>query len=138
MKKMYILFTTLLILLLSGCSTQSGTSEDPALIKSEEIDLLPVGPTTEPTFENILSGTNNLLVSTRDSYNIMTELATRDSAPKKGIKAAQKVEKKYSARLAELENADLSSYSMEELEEISIELSNMITAIREARDLLSE
>ena len=137
MKKMYILFTILLASLFCGCSVHSDGSGDNSVLKSDEMPILPIGPTTEPTLENVLYGTNNLLVSARDSFNIMTELASKDSASKKGIKAAQKVTKKYGERLAELENTDLTSFTADELMEISSELSDMISAIRSARDLLN-
>ena len=137
MNKLYIMIIISTLLLLCGCSTDKTTNGDTFMNISSEEQMVPLGPTMEPTFENILNGTNNLLLSVRDSYNIMTELATKDSAPSEGIEAAESVRKKYNDRLTELENTDLSSYSIEDLEVLSSELSDMITAIREARDLLN-
>lgn len=123
--------------LFCGClsSTVPKKEDSMKLVGTEEIK--PASPVIDFTFEELVENTDNLLNSVLDSYQIMTEAAQQSDAPKKGIKAADKVQKEYAERLAELKDTDLSGYSPEELYSLSEELSDIITAIREARDLLN-
>ena len=81
----------------------------------------------------IIIGRNGQDINTiRDE---MISKAAQDGAPSKAVKKANAVEKKYSERLKEISKLSLTDLSDEELKEISLELSDIISAIREANDL---
>ncbi len=103
-----------------------------------EATLKPIGPSKEFTLEDYILSANSLLDAVLDSYQIMTDLAASDTAPKKGVKAAKKVTEKHLTRIEELKTADFSTWSAEDLSALSLELSDMISDIREVRDLLNE
>ncbi len=102
-----------------------------------EEKMIVVGPTKEFTLEDHIQTANELLVAVTDSYQQMIDSTTNPSASAKGIKAANKVREKYEARIEELKSADFSTWSADDLSELSLELSNIISAIRKARDLLN-
>ena len=102
-----------------------------------EENMIVVGPTKEFTLEDHVQTANELLAAVTDSYQQMLDSTTNSSASAKGINAAEKVREKYDARIEELKATDFSTWSAEDLSELSLELSNIISAIREARDLLS-
>lgn len=74
--------------------------------------------------------------STRSSLKRLKDAAKDDHAPRKGVKAAQKAENKYRDRLDELCTMDISALTENEISDLYIEVSAIITAIREANDLL--
>lgn len=100
-------------------------------------NMIVVGPTKEFTLEDRINTANNLLSAVTDSYQKMSDLAAEASAPKKGINAAKQVKEKYATRIEELQTADFSTWSAEDLSALALEISDIISAIREARDLLS-
>lgn len=111
------------------------------MIVEEEAAYQPakvIGPVTEPSFENQLAGAIRSYENVCDSYAKMQELSEADDASKKGKRAAAKVEKKYAGRIAELADMDFSELTSEELMSISLECTDMISAIRKARDVLNE
>lgn len=101
-----------------------------------EEDIMPVGPILNPTLEERAKNTESLLSFVQDSYQIMIKLSEKEKAPKRGIKTAEKVKKKYAERLKEWERTDFLRLSASELYNITEELSNAVSAIRKARDLL--
>ncbi len=138
MKKMIFLLITSLSLSLSyGCQSAAAQKEDPSMQLFDSEEIKPASPVNDFTLEKLVENTGDLLNSALESYQIMTDDAARTDAPQKGIKAAKKVQKQYGERLTELKAADLSGYSSEDLYSLSEEISNIISAIREARDLLS-
>lgn len=128
-----IIFLTLVLVTGILCSCK----EKKSMEITDEVKINPIGPTTEISLESLISGTQNLCDAVLDSYSTMLELASADDAKEKGIKAAKKVEEKYGERIKELSEMDFSTLSENELREYMHELSNLITAIREARDALT-
>lgn len=127
--------------LLYACGQNSSASEGENMIAEEKIAYEParvIGPEIEPTFENQLANAMQSYENVCDSYSKMQELSQADNASKKGKRAAAKVEKKYAGRIAELADIDFSQMSSEELLSVSLECTDMISAIRKVRDILNE
>lgn len=145
MKFHFIIASLLLPCLLCACSltasidsTTSETPEDNLVEISETCNPpIVVGPVTEFTLENQIKGVQNTYQNVCDSYAKLQELANTENASKKGRKTAIKVEKNYAERIEELEEIDFSQLTTDELLSLSIELTDMITAIREAKDALT-
>lgn len=135
MKNLFFLIMVFIPVLLCGCSF-SGNSHDDAIEYSFSEDIKPASPVATPTHEEKTENTRSLLESAMESMNVMDELSERDSASEDGVKAAEAVREKYKSRLEDLDETDLSELSDDELTEIELEISDMITAIREVRDLL--
>lgn len=131
----FIIVITFIPVLLCGCSF-SGNSHDEVIEYSFSEDIKPASPVVTPTHEERTENTRSLLKSAMESMDIMDEMAEKDSASEDGVKAAEAVHKKYKSRLEDLDESDLSALSDDELTQIALEISDMITAIREARDLL--
>ena len=134
MKKFLHLIILLIPVFLCGCSSSEGSQNSGNF--SQTIPINPASPVITYTHEERAENTGSLLDSAQDSFNIMNEMAEKESAPEEGVKAADAVREEYKSRLEELADADLLSYSDDELIELSLEISNIITAIRQARDLL--
>lgn len=131
----------ILALLLCACGQDDSGSKGETMIVEENIDHRPakvIGPVVEPTLENQLAGAIQSYENVCDSYAKMQELSESSNASKKGKRAAAKVEEKYADRIAELADMDFSQMTSEELMSISLECTDMISAIRKARDVLSE
>lgn len=137
----------LLILLLCACG-QKDSAADPIdsnkdlteeemeedMIKdSDYIPAKVIGPDIEPTFETRLATAVQAYDNVCYVYEEMQELAKAENAPKKGKKAAAKLEKKYGDRIAELADTDLSQLTSEELLSVSIECTDIISAIRDVK-----
>ncbi len=99
--------------------------------------ILPIGPVEEFTIENGIKSVTQNLASVTDSYGQMISLAESENASSAGKDAANNVTEKYAARIEEIKSIDFSTLSLEDLSSLSSELSHIITAIREARDLLN-
>ena len=67
----------------------------------------------------------------------MQALADAEDASQKGKTAAAAIEKEYADRIAQLADTDFTQMTSEELTSLSLELIDMISAIREARDTLT-
>lgn len=138
----YLASLTVLTLLLCACG-QDVSASDPNgenMIAEEALEYQPakvIGPVVEPTFENQLASAVQSYENVCDSYAKMQELADSDSASNKGKKAAAKVEKKYGDRIAELADTDFSQMTSEELLSVSLECTDMLSAIRKARNILN-
>ena len=115
------------------CACKSGET----LEYSGEAEINHLVPETEFTIEKLIESTQHLCASVQDSYSKMLELASAQDASDKGIEAAKAVEEKYGERIKELSEIDFTKLNKDELENYSYELSNLITAIREARDALT-
>lgn len=147
-----IFFALVLILSACGRDTAKGENADKtsplmeiekegdATMAKESTGYVPaktIGPSNEATVENLLAGAVQSYENVCDSYARMQELAVSDSASEKGKEAAAKVEEEYADRIAELAKMDFSQLSSEELLSISLECTDMISAIRKARDVLN-
>ncbi len=137
----YLAVFSLLLLVLSACGqTASTSSPEGDDVMVEDLEYHPakiIGPTTEFTLENQIAGATQTYENVCDSYAKMQELAGADNAAAKGKKAAAEVEEKYADRIAELADTDFSQMTSEELLSLSLELTDMISAIRKARDALT-
>ena len=133
-----ILLSGLLLLLIAPVFCSCSPQGEPSMKKEikQEVTAITVGPVKELDHEEHISSVNNLLDAVVDSYGKMNA-SVNESTDKDAINAAKNVEKLYGARIEELKQADFSTWSEEDLFILSSELSNMITAIREARDLLN-
>lgn len=136
MKKLLPLIICFLPVLLCGCSGSDNADEE-IITNSFTAPAKPASPVITPTPEEKAENTASLLKSAQDSFNRMNEAAQDKTATKEGIKAAEAVCEKYKSRLEELAETDFSSCSDEELTDLMKEISNIITAIREARDLIN-
>lgn len=137
----YLPVLALSALLLYACGQDASGSEGDTMIVEENIGGQPakvIGPVTAPTLENQLAGATRSYENVCDSYAKMRELSESDNASEKGKQAAAEVEEKYADRIAELADTDFSTLSSEELMSISLECTDMISAIRKARDVLGE
>lgn len=95
-----------------------------------------IGPDKEFTLEDCIHSANNLLAAVNDSYEKMNT-AAGESSDESAKEAASKVISQYGARIEELNKEDFSTWSEEDLSALTTELSYIITAIREVRDLLT-
>lgn len=120
-------------MLLTGCSflksAQIGGSS------SAEINELV--PNTEITLDVKRENAADMCSFLKASYEKMQELAAADGASPDGIKAAKEVEEQYADRLNELFALDFSAMDESDIDSYLIEMTNLITVIREARDALT-
>ena len=140
MKNWHILpISTILIgtvMLLAGCSFLKG-SHIVRSSRSSDIGINELAPGTEVTLESKRENITNMCSFLKNSYEKMQELAAADDASPDGIKAAKAVEEQYADRLNELFALDFSTMDEEELDSYLIEMTNLITVLREARDALT-
>lgn len=103
----------------------------------ENINSIFFVPEAKLSPEEYASSLGELCRNANDSYARMLTAAGDRAASKKGVSAAQRVERKYKARLEALNSMDFSACTEEELSGCYQEVSAIITAIREARDSLT-
>lgn len=131
-----ILLSVLLLVattsLFCGCNSKG---EAPMNDIQYEINAAPIGPVKDFDINDHISTANSLLDAVTDSYGKMNALVSENTS-EEAKKAVENVEKLYAERIEELKQADFSTWSAEDLSDLSTELSYIITAIREARDLL--
>lgn len=131
-----IQLTALLLIstsLLCGCTPKGDTSMYDI---QHEATAVTIGPTKEFDKNDLISTATGLLDAVTDSYGKM-HAAVNESTSNKAKKAVENVENLYAERIETLKNEDFSNWSEEDLSDLSTELSYMITAIREARDLIN-
>lgn len=129
------------LLLFSSCGQNASASnrEGDDLV-TEELGYYPakvIGPTTEFTLEDQITSVTQTYENVCDSYEKMQTLAGAKDASRKGKTAAAAIEKEYADRIAQLADTDFTQMTSEELTSLSLELIDMISAIREARDALT-
>ena len=133
------LFLKICLLMLCACLTLTmpvtgGGIEGGIIEESPEIE--PLGPTGDGTREEVVSGIRQMLANAEESCALMME-----SAEEKGAEARQLAEDardQYAQRLTELGEMDYGDLSEAELGQYIDEISNIITAFREARDAMDE
>lgn len=137
MRNWHILsISTLLIgsfLLLTGC----GFFKSAHTLNTSDSHINELVPNTETTLETKRESATNMCNFLKDSYEKMQELAAADDAAPDGINAAKAVEEDYADRLNELFALDFSTMDEDEIDSCMVEMTNLITAIREARDALT-
>ncbi len=137
MKRSAVLILLMLALLCSGCgSGDHARSEKESENMQETIDSVLFVPKEKLSLEEYASSLSELCQNAKNGYEQLMLAAEDKNAPKKGVKAARKIEKEYKARLDELCSTDFSICTEEEISDCYREVSTMITAIREAKDLL--
>lgn len=102
----------------------------------ETIDSILFAPGDKLSLEEYASSLSELCQNAKDGYEQLMLAAKDKSAPAKGVKAAKKVEGKYKARLDELCSMNFSTCTEEEISGYYREVSTIITAVREANDLI--
>lgn len=129
------------LLLFSSCGQNaSASNQEGDDLVTEELGYYPakvIGPTTEFTLENQITSVTQTYENVCDSYKKMQALADAEDASQKGKTAAAAIEKEYADRIAQLADTDFTQMTSEELTSLSLELIDMISAIREARDTLT-
>lgn len=137
MKNWHILsISTILIgsfLLLTGCSFFKSAHT----LDTSDTHINELIPNTEATLETKRESAANMRNFLKASYEKMQELAAADDAAPDGINAAKAVEEDYADRLNELFALDFSTMDEDEIDSCMVEMTNLITAIREARDALT-
>ncbi len=73
----------------------------------------------------------------KTSYAKMQELAAAQDASPDGVKAAKAVEEQHDDRLQELFALDFSTMDETQIDSYLVEMTDLITAVREARDALT-
>lgn len=96
-----------------------------------------IGPTKELTLEDQIAGVQSSYDNVYGFYTKMQDLANAGDSGKKEKKAAAKIEKKYADRLEEIADMDFSQMTSEELLSLSLELTDMSSAIRKVLDSFS-
>lgn len=117
-------------------STENPIEKENENMFEADVTLDALIPKEAPPLEKRAADLAKLCEDVREGLNSLSEAAQSDTAPRKGVKAAQAVEKKYKNRLDELCSMDFSTLKEDEISDLSIEVSTIITAIREAKDLL--
>lgn len=129
------------LLLFSSCGQNaSASNQEGDDLVTEELGYYPakvIGPTTEFTLENQITSVTQTYENVCDSYEKMQVLADAEDASQTGKAAAAAIEKEYADRIAQLADTDFTQMTSEELTSLSLELIDMISAIREARDTLT-
>lgn len=120
-------------LFLTGCSFFKSSRT----LDTSEAPINQLVPNTEVTLESKIESAEDMRSFVQSSYDKMQELAAEDNASPDGIDAAKKVEEEYSERIEELAALDFSAMNENEIDTLLIEMTNLITPIREARDALS-
>lgn len=131
--------------LLCACLALTGCGRDAVEAKEEKAPVdgsmagrdyehRPIGPVREPTHENYVRDVGNLLASARDSLARMEEEAAAKGAAAEPI--AREAREKCEKRLSELAATDLNAQPDESLMSYMLEISNIITTLREARDAI--
>lgn len=129
-------FSTLLIgtaLFFTGCGFLKNAYK-PDTSDSHINELV---PTTETTLETKRESATDMCSFLKSSYERMQELAAAQDASPDGIEAAAAVEEQHADRLAELFNLDFSTMDKAQIDAYLIEMTDLITAVREARDALT-
>lgn len=132
--KLWTLLLFVPIFVLCACGTSEDTNPPHTEI-SESIAMEPITPSETITHEDWVENITNALSTIQPLYEEMLSLAAQKGAPSKAVKKAVEVEKKYGERLKEIIGLSLTDLSDEELKEISFELSDIMSAIREVNDL---
>lgn len=122
-----------IVLLLTGCSFFRSSHT----LTPSDAGINELVPQTEATLESKRESAADMRSFLQSSYEKMQELADAEGASLDGVKAAKNVEEKYAERLDELFSLDFSTMSENEIDALLIEMTNLITPIREARDALT-
>ena len=124
-------------MLLCACLSLVGCAGAGGYPVRDEADANLLIPDREPTHEEVVSGMLDLCTAARDSMTIMLEASAQEGADERGVKEAQKVRETYEQRISELAALDYDAMEDAEIVRYMEEVSEIITAIRQARDILS-
>ena len=132
--KLWAILLFIPLFTLCACKTSMG-STPPSTEFSDSIPLEPIAPTTAVSHKNQVEHITNALSTIQPLYEKMLSSASENGVPAKGVKKANEVKEQYGKRIEEIASLSLIDLSTEELDEISFELAEMMSAIREANDL---
>ena len=121
-------------LLLCACLTLTACLAVESRTGSEEVEFNRLTPEGERTHEEIVSGMREICASARDSFDRM--LADAQGKGEREAQAAREVRDQYARRLDELEALDYDAMADAEIYGYMEEISGILTAIREARDVI--
>lgn len=120
-------------LFLTGCSFFKSTQIE----RSSNVGINELVPNTEITLESKRENIADMCSFLKTSYAKMQELAAAQDASPDGVKAAKVVEEQYGDRLNELFALDFSTMDETQIDSYLVEMTDLITAVREARDALT-
>lgn len=126
-------------LALTGCAgagRQGGGEAQPERTNGSSYELLPIAPVREETHERYVQDARDLLASSQDSLARMNEAASEKGA--RAEQLARAAREKCEQRLEELAASDLSAMSDDALKGLLLEISGIITTLREARDAIAD
>lgn len=121
------------LLLFAGCSGSGAREEAPETgeFSAEIVQLVPEG---ERTHEEIVAGAQDLCTSAQDSLKRMGEEAQARGGDAEAIAEAARTE--WEPRLTELAELDYAAMEDAQIYAAMEEVSNILTAFREARDAI--
>ncbi len=120
-------------LFLTGCSFFKSTQIE----RSSNVGINELVPNTEITLESKRENIADMCSFLKTSYAKMQELAAAQDASPDGVKAAKAVEEQHDDRLQELFALDFSTMDETQIDSYLVEMTDLITAVREARDALT-
>lgn len=120
-------------LFLTGCSFFKSTQIE----RSSNVGINELVPNTEITLESKRENIADMCSFLKTSYAKMQELAAAQDASPDGVKAAKAVEEQHDDRLQELFALDFSTMDETKIDSYLVEMTDLITAVREARDALT-
>lgn len=130
--------TTTLICCSCKSNISSNSNEDePMTTETFSVEINKLVPETV-TLDDIIEGADSLRNSVNDSYSIMLELAADKNASTEAVEAANNITSEYKSYIDDLAKLDFASMNQEEIDSYMAEMSELITKIREVRDLLSQ
>ena len=132
--KLWTVLLLIPLLALCACRTSSDTTP-PYTEFSDSIPSKPIAPSTTVSYEEWVENITNALSTIQPLYDKMLSSTSQDGVPANTVKKATEVKEKYGKRIEEIAALSLTDLSEEELKEISFELSEIMSAIREVTDL---
>lgn len=132
--KLWTVLLLIPLLTLCACKTSSDTTP-PYTEFSDSIPSKPIAPSTTVSYEEWVNNITNALSAIQPLYDKLLSSASQDGTPASAIKKVTEVKEKYGKRIEEIAALSLTDLSEEELKEISFELSEIMSAVREVNDL---
>ena len=114
------------------CAILTGFVRGSDLPREVEGRMREPGPVGESTHEETVESMRQMVANAQDSYARMCESAGEEHA-----QLVREIRDQYERRLTELAEMDFASMTDDEIVPYMLEVSNIITAIREARDVIA-
>ena len=113
-------------------------SENNSTKKHDSLTPVCLVPDVKQSHAEYAHSLHKLCLDAMEKYRGIIANVSDGGASKKGLKAAERIRQKYGARLDELCAADFMVYSDDELGDCYSEISSVITALREAGDIIGK